>query len=301
MSGINTWNEPFLPWVESENDRRFKKLLLVTVVVCMTLGAIIPFLPLPEVEQKALKDVSPRLAKLILEKKKKKVVAPKPKAEKKKKSKKKSKKKKPQKKKIQDARKKAERSGLIAMSDELADLRETFNVADLQENKPLQKVGKAAVATRKSAILTARAKSGSGGINTGSLSRVTGESALTGRKSTSVHSTIPSRNTTSHRTGKNRQAARGEEEIESVFQRNKGAIFSLYNRALRRDPTLQGKVVIELTIAPNGRVVKVRIVSSELNNPKLEKKLVARIKMFRFAAKKVSQVTVTYPIDFLPS
>ena len=64
---------------------------------------------------------------------------------------------------------------------------------------------------------------------------------------------------------------------------------------------MQGKVVMELTIAPNGNVVKCRIVSSELNNPTLERKLVSRVKLFRFAAKDVAQVTVSYPIDFLPS
>ena len=59
--------------------------------------------------------------------------------------------------------------------------------------------------------------------------------------------------------------------------------------------------MLELAIAPNGSVVKCRIVSSELNNPKLEKRLVARIKLFKFAAKDVSQITITYPVDFLPS
>jgi TonB family protein len=116
-----------------------------------------------------------------------------------------------------------------------------------------------------------------------------------------VTSSIPSRSSSSKRTGGGRSAGRGEEEIERVFQKNKGAIFSLYNRALRKDPSLQGKVVLELTIAPSGKVVKCRIVSSELNDPALERKLVTRVKLFRFAAKDVAQVTVSYPIDFLPS
>jgi hypothetical protein len=58
---------------------------------------------------------------------------------------------------------------------------------------------------------------------------------------------------------------------------------------------------MELTIAPNGKVVKCRIVSSELSDPLLERKLVTRVKLFRFASKDVAQVTVSYPIDFLPS
>ena len=85
-----------------------------------------------------------------------------------------------------------------------------------------------------------------------------------------------------------------------VFDKNKGAIYSLYGRALRKDPSLEGKVVIELTISPTGQVVKIRIVSSELNNPALERKLMARIKLFSFGVKSVEELIVTYPIDFLP-
>jgi protein TonB len=308
MSYSNTWNEPFLPWVESENDRRFRRMLIISILIFSVLGLIVSYIPVPEVEQKELKDVSPRLAKLILEKKHQPPPpAPKPKTKKKKEAKKKPAEKKPaekkpQPKKRESARKKAERTGLVALSDELADLRESFDMKSLQDNQLQQKVSKqAAPVTTASAVLTAKAGSGSGGINTGSLSRSTGGSELASRSTTNVTSSISSRSANTTRSGNSRQAARGAEEIERVFQKNKGAIFTLYNRALRKDPSLQGKVVLELTIAPNGKVVKCRVVSSELGDPALERKLVARVKLFRFAAKSVEQITVTYPIDFLPS
>lgn len=303
MSQLNTWQEPFLPWVESENDRRFKRYLVVSLLVFMVLGLVWGNLPVPEIEQQELQPIPPRLAKLILEKKQKPTPpVTKPKAEKKKETPKKKAEKKPQFKKQETARKKAERSGLVALSDELADLRESFDMASLQDNRLQQKVGKVAVqTTTTSAVLTAKASQGSGGINTDALSQNTGGQQLASRSTTNVTTTIPSRPSSSKRSGSGRAASRGEEEIERVFQQNKGAIFSLYNRELRRDPTLQGKVVIELTIAANGKVVNCRIVSSELNNPELERKLVSRIKLFRFAAKDVAQVTVSYPIDFLPS
>ena len=38
----------------------------------------------------------------------------------------------------------------------------------------------------------------------------------------------------------------------------------MYTRALRDNPAMQGKVVIELTIAPSGDITAARIVSSEL-------------------------------------
>ena len=97
------------------------------------------------------------------------------------------------------------------------------------------------------------------------------------------------------------KASRSIEEIKLVFERNKGAIYAIYNRALREEPGLQGKVVLELKIAPAGHVVDCRIVSSELKAPDLEQKLLARIRQFDFGQKDVDQMVVTWPVDFLPS
>ncbi len=54
------------------------------------------------------------------------------------------------------------------------------------------------------------------------------------------------------------KASRSIEEIKLVFERNKGAIYAIYNRALREDPSLQGKVVLELKISPSGEVIDVQ-------------------------------------------
>jgi protein TonB len=86
-----------------------------------------------------------------------------------------------------------------------------------------------------------------------------------------------------------------------VFDRNKAAIYALYNRALRDNPQLQGKVVVQLTIAPTGEVTDCKILSSELKSDDLERKLVARIKMFRFDDKDVELITTTKPIEFFPA
>ncbi len=103
------------------------------------------------------------------------------------------------------------------------------------------------------------------------------------------------------RSGASSKASRSREEIELVFDRNKGAIFALYNRALRIDPTLEGKLVLRLTIAPSGEVTACEIVSSELGDADLERKLVQRILLFSFEARDVEPVTTTKPIDFFPA
>ena len=79
------------------------------------------------------------------------------------------------------------------------------------------------------------------------------------------------------RAGGSGKASRSADEIALVFTRNKGAIDAMYARALRDNPALQGKVVIELTIAPSGEITGGAIVSSELNDKEFEGKLLARI------------------------
>jgi TonB family protein len=93
---------------------------------------------------------------------------------------------------------------------------------------------------------------------------------------------------------------RSAEEIEQEFDRNKGAIYGLYIRALREQADLQGKVVLEFTIAPEGAVTACRVVSSELNHPELEGRICARVRGFRFPARDVAAATTTTPIDFFP-
>jgi TonB family protein len=103
------------------------------------------------------------------------------------------------------------------------------------------------------------------------------------------------------RAGGSGKASRSADEIALVFTRNKGAIDAMYARALRDNPALQGKVVVELTISPSGDITAARIVSSEIHDPEFENKLLARIRLFKFEAKDVATLTATKPIDFFPA
>ena len=197
------------------------------------------------------------------------------------------------------AKKVAEKSGLLAFQDDLADLRTSVSDQSLS-NRNLQKGGNEAKVTSRS-IITSNATTGSGGINTSRLSRDTGGRSLASRSVTQVDSNLKAKKSSVKRSGGSRKAARSIEELQLVFDKNKGAIYSIYNRSLRKDPTLQGKVVLKLTISPSGQVTKCSVVSSELNNPQLERKLVARVKLFRFGTRNVDTMITTYPIEFLPS
>ena len=136
------------------------------------------------------------------------------------------------------------------------------------------------------------------------MSRNTGGTGLVARATTEIENPVAAIGQAAggaRRTGSSGKASRSREEIELVFDKNKGAIFALYNRALRSDPTLEGKLVLRLTIAPTGEVTFCEVVSSELENEDMERKLVQRVLLFRFEARDVEPITTTKPIDFFPA
>jgi len=313
-----------LPWTRlEEDDRRLKKIVTIVLAAAFVFSVVVPWIPVPEVDKDKVEELPPRLAQLLLEKqkpkpkpvpkkveKKKEKKKEKPKEKEKKKEKPKPKPKEKPKKKIEkpkvdrvaEARKKAASSGLLAFADDLADLRDKPVTQALNKSKPLAK-GAAAAKVMKRNILTS-GTAGSGGIDTSRLSSGVGRSALAGRETTQVESPVAMvakagpQVTGGDGSGK---PSRSYEEVSLVFDKNKGAIYSLYSRALRKDPTLQGKVVLEITIAASGRVISCKVISSELNDKRLERKLVSRVKLLNFGARDVEVMVVTYPIDFLPT
>ena len=289
---------------DPESSARFRKILRVGLIVLLVLGILFPLLPKPR-PTAAEEAVPPRLARVMIENQVKpppppppppveekpkpvpeqKVAAVKPPVDQK-----------------QRAREKAQ-ANIEQFKDELADLREQLDITPLAQTKNLTgAVGADSHAERS--LIASKAGSGSGGIPSANSSRGFGAGAgsLTGHSTGAVTSNI-ARGTGAGptRTGSSGKAARSREEIELVFDRNKGAIYALYSRALRDQPELQGKMVLEFTVAPSGEVTMCRVVSSELNDPDLEKKIVARVRLFRFEARDVETITTTKPIDFFPA
>jgi protein TonB len=298
------YREYELPWVSPEEDReRFRKILIAVLIAFLLLAILIPLLPVPERERSQAEDVPPRLAKLMIEQKKVPPPPPPPPKEEKKPEAKKEPKPEPKPvDRTQEARKKAQVAGLLPFKDELADLRDNRMVDIATANRPLTDAARAGDMPQRS-LVTSKVGQGSGGINTASLSRGFGGGGggLAGRTTTQVTGGIGGNDPKAVRSGSGQKASRSREEIELVFDRNKGAIYALYNRALRDNPALQGKVVLELTIAPWGEVTNCRVISTDLNDPELERKLIARVKLFRFEEKDVEAVTTTKPIDFFPA
>jgi protein TonB len=303
-----------LDWSPANNDnRQFNVIVLAVVFVMLLAGIVISSITVPGESRVARSVVPERIADFLIEKKKsepKKVKPeskPKPKQKLKAKTRPKPEVKKRAKAKAQKpltktqkkSREKATESGLLALSNELSDLMDTSDAsAMLGGNIKSSSASAAAVTSQNKTLLMAGASQGSSGVDAVEYTAAVGRTQV---KQSQFSSEVQSK-ATSTQANKSRSAGiRTEEAITIVFDQNKSKLYSIYNRARRTNPNLKGKIVLEITISPAGKVIKIKVVSSELNDSRLESRLVKRIKLFSFGAMKVEQVIVTYPIEFLPS
>ena len=286
-----------LPWtIQREQQDRFNKLLRWSVVAIIFFSFLFAYLPLPEPEE-IEKPEPERLVKLIPKVEVppppppkvmpvKKKVKPKPKQVKPKPQPKKEPIKtaaKPKKAPVptKSAKEVAASSGLLAMKDDLSDIKKSSSSAALGE-RSLNKSGTSGKATQRS-LVTKNYGKASGGINTAALSTSTGGNGLGGRSAGQVGGVdgLGGGGGTGSAAAEMDQGmamaqvmekTRDLEKIQIMFDRNKSSLFTLYNRQLRKDASLQGKVVLNITIAPSGKVTSASIVSSQLGDSTLESK-----------------------------
>jgi protein TonB len=307
-----------LPWT-STTDRRFRMLLAVCLALYLLFGLLMPWLTVPPVVHESFKSLPPPLAHIVLEKPPIVIPPPPPDVKREPLPQPEMKVKPPQPKKpvpvmnkpvvaqptVADAREKAAVSGLLQFKDSFADMRDAVDVAKLNDTGAIRR-GTGDAATLDRSLLTSNHGTRSAGVNVAALSRNTGGVALSGRETTKVDAPVGAvGNGGTHATKNSNNALdpreRSIEDIRRVFDANKGAIFAIYNRALRQDPSLQGKVVLELQIDPAGRVLDCHVVSSELPDANLMEKIVSRIRMFDFGKRDVGTTTISYPVQFLPT
>jgi periplasmic protein TonB len=287
-----------LPWSPAEDmERRFRKIFRNFLIVFAILAVLMPFLPHHDQVQNT-DSLPERVVQLVMEPPPPPPPPPPPKPEKPVEKAPVAQKPVPA---PVDPRVKASKSGLLANLDDLAALRDV-DLDKLSKNQP-KTTDPGDVSVVQRSLITSKAGGTSGGISAPTSSGLAaGSGSLNGIRTAQVKDpTLASGNAGATRAGGSGKASRGAEEIALVFTKNKGAIDSMYARALRDNPALQGKVVIEMTIAPSGDILSARIVSSELNDPAFEEKLLARIKLFKFEAKDVATLTATKPIDFFPA
>lgn len=202
------------------------------------------------------------------------------------------------------AREKAQKE--MQVFNQLQDLRQQ----DINTNTPLisstiTSKGSAggSAASAEAIAQSAAANSGGGFGGTGAYTSTQSGPGLGSRSTGAVKSNIGFGHDPSKAGANGKVAdARTLGEIQEVFDRNKGPLTGLYNRAARENAGMgDGKIVIRITIEPDGAVSACSVVSSSFNDPDFEAKVIQRIKLFRFAAKSVPPFTYgTYPIEFHP-
>ncbi len=310
MSAL-TYDNLALGWKpENKRDNFFNRLTVFIVILAVIFGYVMMSINLPKEERKARTVIPERVAKFILQKEKPKVIKVKPKPKPKppakrivKRIKKKTKSNKPLTKTQKKARKKAESSGLLALNNELSDLMDTSSISAMVGKRVSSRSSALKVASVNTKMLTANAAKGSGGVSKDKYSTRVSKTVLSQSEKIAFRQSLASNGKLKGKNHKTRRGdnVRSEEDVIFVMDQNKSKLHSIYRRARRAHPGLKGKIILEITIAPSGKVLKVRIKSSELNDPKLESRLVARIKRFDFGSNSVEEVTVLFPIEFLPS
>ena len=298
-----------MPWSDHEEDKqRLRRVLAASLFVALLLGLLIPLWDIQLPDRAEPVKIPERMAQLIVEKKPPPPPPP-PKVEKKldestKAKKEKKKAPEPAPEKTQVARKKAETAGLLAFKNNFSDLIDTSPEKKLGAQARISTKGKTARQTSRS-LVTAQATSGSTGISTASLSRDVGGAGkgIKGVGFERVESAIGSDFFGDERPLSGGPGpSRTDEEIQIVFDRYKAALYRIYNRELRSNPALQGKMVLRLTIEPDGSVSACKLDSSDMDSPSLGSRIVARVLKFNFGPKEgVPPITILYPIDFLPA
>jgi TonB family protein len=283
-----------LPWSPSEEmERRFRAILRNLAIVFAIIAILMPFLPRHKIVVNT-ESLPERVVQLVMEPPPPPPPPPPPKPEK------------PVEKAPVvpkpvvpvDPRVKAQKS--LQVFDQLAALRDVdldkFQKNQQKTNDP----GDVSVVSRN--IISSKVGGTSGGINAPTSSGLAaGSGSLRGIYTTQVKDPNLGASGQATRAGGSGKASRSADEIALVFTKNKGAIDAMYARALRDNPALQGKVVLEITITPSGDITAARIISSDLNDKEFESKLLARIRLFKFDAKDVATLTATKPIDFFPA
>ena len=89
-------------------------------------------------------------------------------------------------------------------------------------------------------------------------------------------------------------------DVSSVVSRRIGAIKGCYERALKRDPSLSGKITIRFTISGSGKVTTARPTLNQLNS-EVASCITGAFLRFRFPPPEGGTVTFEYPFLFTPA
>ena len=312
-----------LPWARGfEEDLLYRKSLRSAVAAALVLGLLIPMIDLPIPEKDEITEVPERFARLIRQEPLRPM--PEPRALEQRRLEEQVPEETPEEQteptpepvtevaetnQVEVApeapRDRVASTGLLAFRESFSELASSRPNSRLGSQATVSNDGEQALGMPQRSMVAVQGPGDSGGINLASLSRDVGGGVATGDQ---IEGVALSRVASSiGASGSDRPlsagvaAGRTDEEIQIVFDRYKAALYRLYNRELRKDPTLRGQMVLKLTIEPDGSVSLCQLQSSDMGAPFLAEQVVTRVLGFDFGAKEVPPITILYPIDFLPT
>lgn len=318
------FNNQGLAWNQEDGERkRLVRIISVVLPVFFIMVVYISWIQLPDQDRQTLEKLPPQLAKVILKKDKpkpepkivKKPEIEKPKPEPKVAEKPKPKevvekpkprivkqeKVKPKPEAVKLAREKAKNSGLLAMSNQLSALSALADNVKLDTPKTLTAKPIARKVEDKLAASATSTKSG--GMKDANLSQDTQTLSLASRQSIELEKAddIAMELEVAELEAKRMVAQRTREDIRRTMDANKAAINSIYNRELRKKPSLRGAFTAQLVVEPSGQVSSCMTTDSTLNEPSLEDKICKRLRLVNFGQKQgVDTAMINYPIELFP-
>ena len=292
-----------------EDDRRFHRVLTISLLVSLVLGVLLPWIPLPMLESWEEIELPSRLTRLIEER-----VAPPPVQE--------LLPERPKPERVEEEQLLAEEGapepatteeeptpdagskGILAFREQFSNLADNAAPAKLGSRASITRSGELASDRATRSLVTTNGPGSSGGIDLAALSRDGGSGlgieGVQVARATSAIGAIGGG--TDRPLSGGPGSSRTDEEIQIVFDRHKAALYRLYNRELRHNPTLQGQIVLRMTIEADGSVSLCEAQNSGMGGTEFATQVVDRVKTFDFGAKDgISAITLLYPIDFLPA
>lgn len=318
------FNNQGLAWNQEDGERkRLVRIISAVLPVFFIMVVYISWIQLPDQDRQTLEKLPPQLAKVILKKDKpkpepkivKKPEIEKPKPEPKVAEKPKPKevvekpkprivkqeKVKPKPEAVKLAREKAKSSGLLAMSNQLSALSALADNVRLDTPKTL--TAKPIARKVEDKLVASATSTKSGGMKDANLSQDTQTLSLASRQSIELEKAddIAMELEVAELEAKRMVAQRTREDIRRTMDANKAAINSIYNRELRKKPSLRGAFTAQLVVEPSGQVSSCMTTDSTLNEPSLEDKICKRLRLVNFGQKQgVDTAMINYPIELFP-
>jgi hypothetical protein len=315
--------ELVMPWTRrGEDDRRYRRSLAASLLLCVLLALVFPLIDLPLPEPGEVVELPDRIVRMMMKERPRPPAPPreevkpqtKPEQQLAKEPVEKPVPRKPVENKepepVEVAKVEPEREqGILAFREKLSSFKEARVTDRIGLKSRINDADDSAGRPQRS-MLTTTAPGSSGGINLAAISRNAGggggggggtDGVMKGVQVGRATSSIGGVGTADRPLASGGRAGRTDEEIQIVFDRYKAALYRLYNRELRKDPSLRGQMVLRLTIEPDGSVSLCQLQASDMNAPELSTQVVDRVRAINFGAKDVDPITILYPIDFLPA